>query len=78
MKVEVLSQYGKSLNGLPEIALKAQERIAMAEIRHDNWRLWPRPEHSPDTDKLLLMPACRDTEPSGELSCPTRGDTMSA
>ncbi len=34
MKVEELSQYGKSLNGLPEDALKAQERIAMAEIRN--------------------------------------------
>ena len=33
MKVEELSQYGKTLTGLPEEALKKQKRIVMDEIR---------------------------------------------
>ena len=32
-KVEELSQYGKPLTSMPEDAVKAQERIAMAEIK---------------------------------------------
>ncbi len=34
MKVNELTQYGKTLSGLPKVALKKQESIVMREIRN--------------------------------------------